>query len=95
MLGRLAISFVPLALTPVIIWLLAEGYVSLGGGEKDVIMALPWLVWSVFFAIAFLIGSRRGHSVSKAGLRALGWATGLIVMLWILLWVSMSDWLGA
>ena len=94
MLRRLAISFTPLALTPVMIWLLAEGYVSLGGGEKDVIMALPWLVWSVFFAAAFLTGSRKGHSISQAGLRAVGWATGLIVLLWILLWISMSDWLG-
>ena len=91
---RIAVSLLPLALTPAIIWLLAEGYVSLGGGEKDLIIALPWLVWSIFFAAAFLIGSRRGLPISKAGLRALGWATGLIVLLWILLWILMSDWLG-
>lgn len=89
------VSIVPLALTPLLVWTISEGYVDLGGGEKDLIMVLPWMVWSVFFAGAFLIASRKGHSIGASSLRAAGWATGLIVCLWLLLWVAARDWLGA
>lgn len=91
---RFGISVLPLALTPGLVWLLAEGYVNLGGGEKDILMALPWMVWSAFFAAAFFVATRKGYSLSTAVLRAVSWATGLIIFLWLMLWITTSDWLG-
>ena len=29
---------------------LAEGIFDFGGGEKDIILALPWFIWSVWSA---------------------------------------------
>lgn len=49
------IALAPLLLTPILIYALAEGIVDFGGGEKDVILALPWLVWSLSFAVCGLV----------------------------------------
>ena len=46
---RLLTLLLPLALTPLLVFLLADGYINLGGGEKDVLMALPWLLWALLF----------------------------------------------
>ena len=37
----------PLSLTPLVVFTLAEGLVNVGGGEKDILLALPWMVWSL------------------------------------------------
>lgn len=93
-MARFLISVLPLALTPLLGWLLAEGHLSLGGGEKDLILLLPWMVWSIMFAVAFLVNARKTKSLLSAVLRALGWATGIMVLLWLMLWITVSDWLG-
>lgn len=91
---RTIAALVPLALTPVIFWLLADGYVNLGGGEKDIIAVFPWALWSIFYAVAFAVATRRRHKFGATLLRAVGWATGLILLMWIILYLTLSDWLG-
>lgn len=49
------IALAPLLLTPILIYVLAEGIVDFGGGEKGVIFALPWLVWSLGFTVCGLV----------------------------------------
>ena len=49
------LALIPLFLTPALIYGLAEGILDFGGGEKDIILALPWLIWSVVFAICSFI----------------------------------------
>jgi hypothetical protein len=50
------LALIPLLLTPLLVLALAEGVVDFGGGEKDVLLALPWLIWSIVFALcAFLL----------------------------------------
>ena len=56
-------SLFPLALTPVFGYLLAEDHIKLGGGEKDIVVLLPWLWWSLVFAVSSFIFWRRGHSL--------------------------------
>ena len=51
---RILTAFLPLALTPVLFFALAEGWVNLGGGEKDILMLVPWLLWSLIFATTAL-----------------------------------------
>jgi len=38
---RLILSIVPLALTPLLGFLIAEGYLNFGGGEKDLFLLVP------------------------------------------------------
>jgi len=63
------IALGPLAVTPLIAWLLIEF-----SPERGVIFAFDWLVPSIVFAIAFPMLRRRGRSVRQASGFALMWA---------------------
>jgi len=52
---QVILALIPLLLTPALVYLLAEGVLDFGGGEKDIILALPWLIWSMVFAISSLV----------------------------------------
>lgn len=67
-LSRTLLSLLPLALTPVLFHALAGGVLNLGGGEKDVLFVLPWLLWALAFAVSCWILWLRGHGLG-AGLR--------------------------
>lgn len=45
------LASVPLLLTPVLVYSLAGGILNFGGGEKDILLALPWLIWALIFAL--------------------------------------------
>ena len=59
------IATVPLLLTPVLFYALAEGVLNLGGGEKDIIWVFPWLIWSVVFAISSYVFILKGYAISR------------------------------
>ncbi|HUE83555.1 MAG TPA: hypothetical protein VMM84_15730 [Pyrinomonadaceae bacterium] len=63
---RIAIALLPLMFTPAIVHLIASGHFDLGGGEKDLVVVLPWLLWSFIFAITSLILWRRGWPVVRS-----------------------------
>ena len=63
---RLTMTVLPLLLTPVLGYLLAQGYINLGGGEKDILVLLPWMAWSLVFAVSSLVLWRRGYSVVRS-----------------------------
>ena len=67
---RIATAFTPLALAPALGYLIAEGFVNLGGGEKDLLWMLPWLLWSLVFAVSALVLWRRGWSLRQALVRS-------------------------
>lgn len=52
---RLALCLLPVALTPLVFFSLAEGWVRFGGGEKDIILAFPFAVWAVIYTLAFVV----------------------------------------
>ena len=54
------LALIPLLLTPALLYALAEGIMDFGGGEKDIILVLPWFIWSLVFAIcSFILIYRR------------------------------------
>ena len=57
------VATVPLLLTPVLFFGLAEGVINLGGGEKDIIWVFPWLLWSIIFAICSYVFILKNHTV--------------------------------
>lgn len=73
-LRRIVLSVLPLALTPLFFLLLADGYVNLGGGEKDIIVLVPWVLWSLVYAIGCWIfwakGLATAHGAGRAALIA-------------------------
>ncbi len=78
---RLIVSLLPLLLTPVLGSLLAQGNINLGGGEKDILLLLPWMAWSLVFAISSWVLWRRGYSIVGSSWRsALVGLAGLTIL---------------
>lgn len=86
-LPRILIAFAPLAATPGLLWLIGEDLLSFGGGEKDVVVLIPWMLWSIAFAVAFLLETRRCRGLLQPLLRGAGWALGMILVIWAVLYV--------
>jgi hypothetical protein len=63
---RASLALAPLGLTPVLFWVLGSGAVDLGGGEKDLVWILPWLLWSTTFAISMVATWLRGRSPGRS-----------------------------
>lgn len=68
--GRLGLSLLPLALTPVLGFLLAEGYVNLGAGCKDIFALIPWVVWAFGYFIASLALRRKEKPLLRTAVYA-------------------------
>ena len=78
---RLALSLLPLALTPLLGHLLSHGDINLGGGEKDIVALIPWLLWSLLFAVSSWVLWRRGYAVGPSLWRAaLVGLAGLVIV---------------
>ena len=85
---RLILCIVPLALTPLLGFLIAEGYLNFGGGEKDLFLLILWMVWSLVYFVLFLILWRRKFSIKKGCDYAAVGATGALALIYgvILIW---------
>ncbi len=71
----LAVSLLPLGLTPPLAFLIGRGYLNFGGGCKDMSLTLPRSGWSIPYAVASLLGWRRGLSMGRAGAWATPWGS--------------------
>ena len=86
--GKLGLCVGPLAVSPLLLFLIADGYLNFGGGEKDIILMFPWVVWSVAYAIVFAVCWARKLPARRGLLFAAGGATGLMFVAWagLLVW---------
>jgi hypothetical protein len=87
-LGKLVLCVGPLALSPLLLFLIADGYLNFGGGEKDIILMLPWVLWSLVYAIVFAVCWGRKLPLRRGLSYAAGGATVLLVVAWagLLVW---------
>lgn len=91
---RLAISLLPLGLTPILVHLIGYGYLNFGGGCKDVLMLVPWMVWSLIYLIISIVCWRKHWSIAKGIACSVIGATGMLALLFLVLLVGSSAWLG-
>jgi hypothetical protein len=77
------VAAIPLLLTPLLIYGLAEGVLDFGGGEKDILLALPWLIWSLAFAVSSFILICKRWTLSRWLLRSALLATTVLLGLGI------------
>lgn len=82
---RLTLSLLPLALTPAMAFLLSEGYVNMGGGCKDILLLLPWMLWALLYGVISLGAWWRGLSPGRAAAWAAGGATLALFLAWLAL----------
>ena len=82
-LGKLGLGVGPLAVTPLLVLLIAEGHRNFGGGEKDLILVLPWILWSLVYGIVFAVCWGRKLPLRRVLFYAAGGATVLVVGAWV------------
>ncbi len=82
---RLLWMLSPLAVTPLLGWLIAEGWLNFGGGEKDLVLLIPWLIWSVCLLLIGAICWRRWQGFGPWAGRSLAWSFGISLLGWITL----------
>ena len=54
------VAVTPLSLSILFGWLVAGGHLNLGGGEKDIFLAAPLLLWSLVFLFCYIVLWWRG-----------------------------------
>ena len=79
---------VPLLLTPVLFYALAEGVLNLGGGEKDIIWVFPWLSWSIIFAVCSCIFIFKNRTVLDWIRYSFAISISVMLALFILLYIT-------
>ena len=84
-LTKIAICLLPLALTPLWGFLISEGYLNLGGGCKDIILLIPWLLWSLVYSVFFIVLWIRGRPFGQLIAYSVAGASGVIVLVWIIM----------
>jgi hypothetical protein len=91
-LSRLGVALFPAALSVLFAWLLMEGFIGLGGGEKDIFLALPMLLWSVAFAVSCLVFWVRRTHPRRSALLSAGYATTILFVSFLGLLGAMHLW---
>ena len=75
--GRTQVALLPLLLTLVVAWLIA-GPLSLGGTEKDILLVIPLLLWSLLFAGCCVMLWRRNLALGRSVIISAASATALL-----------------
>ena len=91
---RLSLCLFPSALTPIWAYLIAEGYLNFGGGEKDLLLLIPWIIWSLLYFIIFVVSWLKRLPVKRAIAYSAGGATFTLVLVWLVMFVWSSGLLG-
>lgn len=87
-IAQVILALIPLLLTPLLVLALAEGVVDFGGGEKDVLLALPWLVWSMVFALCAFVLIYHGWAIARWAPRSAIVATAVVLGLAVVLYAG-------
>lgn len=82
----------PMLITPGLFLALAEGWLDLGGGEKDILLALPYFLWALIFFVVSLVLIVKGWPLRRWLIRS-----GIVSISYILIlgvFAFVSSWLG-
>jgi len=45
----------PLVIFPILLFFTIQGTLDIGGGEKDIVIAIPMLVFALFYLVSYMI----------------------------------------
>jgi hypothetical protein len=82
---RVFVLIVPLLTTPLIGFLIADGYLDFGAGEKDLYILIPWGIWSLFFIVSGSVLWRKKISFKVWVFKSLTYSVIITLVLWLCL----------
>ena len=80
---RIVVAVLPFLATVLFTLLTMEGYLNFGGGEKDIFLSVPLVLWSLVFFVSCLIAWWRRFTLARAASVSALLATGIVVLLWV------------
>ena len=86
------LAAIPLLLTPVVFYALAEGWMNFGGGEKDILLAFPYFLWALLFFTTALVLIIKRWPLKRWIIRS-GFIS-IVSMLVIFFILYLTSWLG-
>ncbi len=89
---KLIPALLPLLLTVLFAFLLMEGHISFGGGEKDIFLVVPLLAWSLVLMCCHLVLWWRKSPTGRSIAISAGVATGFVAVGWVILFFV--SWFG-
>jgi len=84
---RIVICILPTSLTPLWAYLIAEGFFNFGGGEKDLLLIIPWMAWSFIYMTIFIVTWTKKIAIKKGILYSIGIAASGIAVIWIVMYL--------
>ena len=90
--GHIGLALLPLALTPALVFLLAEGLIDFGGGEKDLILAIPYVLWTAIFAVSSVVLILKRWTLRRWLKRSFLISVAAIMLVWLI--ALLMNWLG-
>ena len=81
-------------LTPVWGYLIAEGLLNFGGGEKDLFLLIPWMVWAFSYFLIFIIAWIKRKNIKVIVLYSVSGASGILALACIVLFIWFNQILG-
>ncbi len=94
-LGKLLLGLIPLLLTPLWAFLMAESYLDLGGGDKDLLLLIPWSAWSLIYFSIYVAAWKKQKDPKTMVIYSVAGATGVLLLAWIFLFIWFNWILGA
>jgi hypothetical protein len=82
---RIAIALLPLALAAALISLAVHDRIDFGAGERDLVLVLAWILWSVLFAASSFALWRRGRPMGRSAVSSAVVATVGVLLTALLL----------
>ena len=93
-LGKLILCLMPILLTPVWGYLIVEDYLEFGCGKKDILLLLPWMVWTFIYSVIFIVFWVKWKKIKVILLYSIGGATGILGLTWLVLYIWFNELLG-
>ncbi|HEX7045325.1 MAG TPA: hypothetical protein VF203_12000 [Burkholderiales bacterium] len=85
--ARLLAALAPLMLAALFGWAVLEGRLRFGGGDKDVLLIAPALLWALIHFFCYAVLWAQGFGLVRAAALAGGVATGFTAIAWVALFV--------
>jgi hypothetical protein len=81
-------------LTPIWAYLISDGYLDFGGGEKDLFLLIPWIVWSLIYLLIFIVVWIKQKKIKYIVIYSVSGASGILAFAWVILFLWFNNILG-
>lgn len=82
---KLLLAVTPLLLSLLFGWLVMDGHLNFGGGDKETLLAVPLLFWSLAYLSCYATLWWRRSTLGRTLALSASLATGFLVIAWIAL----------